>query len=83
MTAAGKQEYQSRCIKLTIMAKEENSKLEVSLCPARNGTCSGTLQTSLTVNAFDHIRLGINRPFAGWRRFTTTTRILYVFPFIF
>ena len=24
-----------------------------------------------------------NRPFARWRRFTTMTRILYVFPFIF
>ena len=25
----------------------------------------------------------INAPFARWRHFTTTTRILYVFPFIF
>ena len=24
-----------------------------------------------------------NRPFARWRHFTTTTRILHVFPFIF
>ena len=24
-----------------------------------------------------------NRPFARWRHFTTTTRILFVFPFIF
>ena len=25
----------------------------------------------------------VNRPFARWRYFTTTTRLLFVFPFIF
>ena len=25
----------------------------------------------------------VNRPFARWRHFTTTSRILFVFPFIF
>ena len=38
---------------------------------------------SLVRVAFYLTLIGVNRPFARWRHFTTTTRIIFVFPFIF
>ena len=38
---------------------------------------------SLVHVAFYLTLIGVNRPFARWRHFTTTTRIIFVFPFIF
>ena len=45
------------------------------------------LHTSNKRESFENtVRLTLfyaNRPFARWRHFTTTTRILFVFPFVF
>ena len=38
---------------------------------------------SLVRVAFYLTLIGVNRPFARWRHFTTSTRIIFVFPFIF
>ena len=38
---------------------------------------------SLVRVAFYLTLIGVNRPFARWRHYTTTTRIIFVFPFIF
>ena len=41
---------------------------------------SGTQDTPTQNNPKNQM---VNRPFAQWRHFTTTTRILFVFPFTF
>ena len=53
---------------------------------SRNATCLlGGKSPSVNTTNGEWIFnvLSLNRPFARWRYFTTTTRILFVFPFIF